>query len=140
MMTQGGLNTPITQDIRQEIWIKLAANVALNQVGALVRATTSEMCNDPSVHDLLCKIMREVQAVATSLGFAAPLAPEQILSGANQSGTHKTSMLQDLERGRPLEIDALSGAVRELARLKDVDIPNVDIIHHLISLKAQTTG
>jgi 2-dehydropantoate 2-reductase len=139
-MTQGGLNTPITQDIRQEIWIKLAANVALNQVGALVRATTSEMCDDPSVYDLLCKIMSEVQAVAASLGFAAPLAPEQILSGANQSGTHKTSMLQDLERGRPLEIDALSGAVRELARLKDVDIPNIDIIHHLISLKAQTTG
>lgn len=140
LMTQGGLSAPLTENIRQEIWVKLAANVALNLVGALERATTSEMYDDPSIRDLLGKIMMEAQAVAASLGIASPLAPDQILKGANQNGTHKSSMLQDLERGRPLEIHALSGAVRELAQLSGVDIPNIDIVHHLITLKAQTAG
>jgi 2-dehydropantoate 2-reductase len=109
-----GLRCPVTTHIRQEIWVKILGNAAFNPVSALTRATLAQMCNDPEVSALVRNIMQEVEAVAVKLGMELPVSIEKRMAGAAKVGEHKTSMLQDLEAGRPLELEAIVGAVVEL--------------------------
>jgi 2-dehydropantoate 2-reductase len=109
-----GLRSPVTTHIRNEIWVKILGNVAFNPISALTRATLAQMTRDPEVAALVRHIMGEAEAVASMLGLKLPISIEQRMAGAEKVGEHKTSMLQDLEAGRPLELEAVVGAVVEL--------------------------
>src|SRR6202161_984176 len=105
-----GLRCPITARIRHEIWVKVLGNASLNPVSALTRATLVQMVRDPGVSTLIRNIMQEVEAVSHKLGMQLPVSIDQRMAGAEKVGEHKTSMLQDLEAGRPMELEALVGA------------------------------
>jgi 2-dehydropantoate 2-reductase len=109
-----GLKAPISTRIRSEIWVKMLGNVAFNPVSALTGCTLVEMAHHPEVSELIRNIMQEAAAVASKLGLELPVSIEQRMEGAASVGQHKTSMLQDLEAGRPLELEAIVGAVMEL--------------------------
>jgi 2-dehydropantoate 2-reductase len=109
-----GLRCPVTARIRNEIWVKILGNVAFNPISALTGATLVQMARDPEVSVLIRNIMREAEAVASKLGLELPISIEQRIAGAEKVGEHKTSMLQDLEAGRPMELEAVVGAVVEL--------------------------
>ena len=109
-----GLRCPITTHLRTEIWLKLLGNASLNPVSALTRATLVQMVRDPGVCQVIRNIMQEVEALSHQLGMELPVSVDQRIAGAEKVGEHKTSMLQDLEAGRPMELEALVGAVVEL--------------------------
>ena len=109
-----GLRAPVTTRLRQEIWVKALGNASFNPVSALTRATLAQMVRDPGVCSVIRNIMQEVEAVSRKLGMDLPVSIDQRIAGAEKVGEHKTSMLQDLEAGRPMELEALVGAVVEL--------------------------
>src|SRR5205814_9568073 len=106
-----GFRCPVTTRFRHEIWVKLLGNVAFNPISALTGATLEELVRHPEVSTIIRQIMAETEAVAARLGIELPISIEQRMAGAEKVGAHKTSMLQDLEAGRPLEIEAVVGAV-----------------------------
>ena len=131
-----GLRAPLRGRIRREIWLKLWGNVALNPLSALTRATLAEMCAQPATRAFARAVMAEVEAVAAALGERMAVDVDARLAGAGGVGAHKTSMLQDLEAGRPMEVEALTGAVVELARLTGVATPSLDALDGMIRLLA----
>ena len=128
-LIKAGLRCPVTTRIRQEIWVKLLGNVAFNPLSALTRATLAQMARDPGVRDVVRSIMTEVEAVANKLGIELPISIEQRIAGAEKVGEHKTSMLQDLEAGRPLELEPVVGAVVELGERLGVDMPHTRTVY-----------
>jgi 2-dehydropantoate 2-reductase len=129
-----GLKAPIQPRIRNEIWLKLLGNATLNPVSALTRATLEQIVTSAATHDLVRTLMEEVDAVARSLGIEVPMSIHKRMEGAAATGGHRTSMLQDLEAGRPLEVDALLGAVVELAAGEGVDVPSLRTVYGLAKL------
>jgi 2-dehydropantoate 2-reductase len=123
-LIQAGLRAPVTARIRNEIWVKLLGNVAFNPVSALTRATLVRMARDPDVCPLIRNIMAETEAVANRLGITLPITIDQRIAGAEKVGEHKTSMLQDLEAGRPMELDPVVGAVVELGERMGIHMPH----------------
>lgn len=119
-----GLRAPFTTRLRHEIWVKLLGNVAFNPLSALTRATLAQMVRDPQVCGVVRNIMMETEAVAARLGMELPVTIDQRIAGAERVGEHKTSMLQDLEAGRPMEIEAIAGAVVELGERLGVPMPH----------------
>jgi 2-dehydropantoate 2-reductase len=109
-----GLRCPLTTRIRPEIWVKAMGNASLNPLSALTHATVVQMVRDPGVCAVVRNIMQEVEAVSRKLGMELPVSIDQRIAGAEKVGEHKTSMLQDLEAGRPMELEALVGSVVEL--------------------------
>ncbi len=140
LLIAAGLRAPVRNRIRDEIWVKLWGNLCFNPISALTHATLADIGADSGIRRLVEVMMREGQAVGEALGarFRIPLARR--LEGAVAIGAHKTSMLQDLERGRPMEIDALIGAVSELARRAGVATPAIDMVLALIRLRARMAG
>jgi 2-dehydropantoate 2-reductase len=124
-----GFRCPVTTRIRHEIWVKLLGNVAFNPVSALTRATLEQLARDPETARLVRQVMTEVEGIARSLGLILPVTVEQRFSGAGNVGAHKTSMLQDYEAGRPLELDAVVGAVVELADKLGIPIPATQAVY-----------
>lgn len=124
-----GLRAPVTTHIREEIWVKLMGNLAFNPISALTRATLAQMVRDPDVRALARNMMAEAEAVAAKLGMKLPVSIDQRIDGAEKVGEHKTSMLQDLEAGRPLELDAVIGAVLEAGEKLGVDMPHTRSVH-----------
>ncbi len=118
-----GLRCPITTRIRHDIWVKILGNVAFNPISALTGATLIQMLRDPEVSALVRNVMQEVEMVASRLGLELPVSIEQRIAGAEKVGEHKTSMLQDLEAGRPLELEPVVGAVLELGERLNVPMP-----------------
>ena len=135
-----GLRVPVRPRIRGEIWLKLWGNLTLNPISALTRATLAQVCGDPATRAFAREVMLEAEAVAAALGEQMPVGVDARLDGAAAMGAHKTSMLQDLEAGRPLEIEAISAAVVELARLTGVASPRLEALHGLVRLLALSTG
>jgi 2-dehydropantoate 2-reductase len=129
-----GLRSPITTRIRQEIWVKLLGNVAFNPISALTRATLVEMATHPGVSRLVRDVMRETEAVAGKLGIELPISIDQRIAGAGKVGAHKTSMLQDYEAGRPMELEAVVGAVIELGERLGIDMPATKAVYSCASL------
>lgn len=127
-----GLKAPVRPDIRTEIWVKLWGNVAFNPISALTRSTLDAIVADPDTRAAARAMMAEAQIIGEALGIRFPLDVDKRLEGAGNVGAHKTSMLQDLERGRPMEIDALVTAVQELGRLVQVPTPTIDIVLALV--------
>jgi len=118
-----GFRCPLTTRFRHEIWVKLLGNVAFNPISALTRGTLEELARHPDVSRVVREVMAETEAVAGKLGIEMPISIEQRLAGAGKVGAHKTSMLQDLEAGRPLELEAVVGAVLELGERLGVAMP-----------------
>ena len=128
-LIQAGLRCPVTTRIRHEIWVKLLGNIAFNPISALTRATLAQMARDPEVRALVRNIMLEVEAVAGRLGIELPVSVDQRIAGAEKVGEHKTSMLQDLEAGRPMELEAVIGAALEIAECLGVAMPHTRSIY-----------
>jgi 2-dehydropantoate 2-reductase len=134
MLVKAGLKAPIQSRIRNEIWLKLLGNATLNPLSALTRATLTEMVTSPISSDLVRTLMEEVDAVAKAMSVDVGLTIDKRMAGAAATGDHKTSMLQDLEAGRPLEVDALVGAVVELADGAGVPVPTLRTVYKLTML------
>jgi 2-dehydropantoate 2-reductase len=134
MLVKAGLKAPVQTQIRNEIWLKVLGNATLNPVSALTRATLVEIVTSPVTRGLVRTLMEEVDAVARAMGVEVPLTIEKRMDGAAATGAHKTSMLQDLEAGRPLEVDALLGAVVELAGGAGVPVPSLRVLYSLTKL------
>jgi 2-dehydropantoate 2-reductase len=130
-LMQAGLKAPVQTRLRQEIWLKLLGNATLNPVSALTRATLSELMDDEVSRDLLRRLMLEVEAVGQAYGLQPDLSVDRRLAGAARVGEHRTSMLQDVEAGRPLEVEALVGSVIEMGRRRDVPTPELEVVYQL---------
>ena len=128
-LIKAGLRCPVTARLRHEIWVKILGNVAFNPISALTRATLVQMVRDPDVCGVVRSIMSEVEAVAAKLGLELPVSIDQRIAGAEKVGEHKTSMLQDLEAGRPMEIEAIVGAVVELGDRMGVPMPHTRTVY-----------
>lgn len=124
-----GFRCPISTRIRSEIWVKLLGNVAFNPISALTRATLAAMARHPQVSRLARDVMTEASTVASKLGIELPISVDQRMAGAESVGEHKTSMLQDLEAGRPMELDAIAGAVIEIGDRLGVPMPSTRAVY-----------
>jgi 2-dehydropantoate 2-reductase len=133
-LVHAGLRAPITTRIRQEIWVKILGNISFNPISALTGATLVQMIRNPDVCAVVRNMMREASAVASKIGMELPVTIDQRIAGAEKVGEHKTSMLQDLEAGRPLEIEAIAGAVIELAELLHVEMPHTRTVYAAVKL------
>jgi 2-dehydropantoate 2-reductase len=133
-----GFRCPVTTRIRHEIWVKLLGNASLNPVSALTRATVAQMLRNPGVRSVIRTIMQEVEAVSRKLGMDLPVSIDQRIAGAEKVGEHKTSMLQDLEAGRPLELEALMGAVVELGECVGLPMAHTRVLYNCVKLLAES--
>jgi 2-dehydropantoate 2-reductase len=138
MFTRAGFKSFVLDDIRAEIWLKLLGNLSFNPISALTHATLADICQYPPSRALAESLMEEAQAVANSLGISLRVSIEKRIAGAEKVGRHKTSMLQDVEAGRGLELEAIMGAVVELARLTGIATPGIDTIYALAKLLDKT--
>jgi 2-dehydropantoate 2-reductase len=129
-----GFRCPTTTRIRHEIWIKLLGNVAFNPISALTGATLEEMVRHPEVSRAVRTVMQETEAVAAKLGLELSISLDQRMAGAEKVGAHKTSMLQDLEAGRPMEIEAVVGAVIELSDRLGVPMPATRAVYACVTM------
>jgi len=139
-MTKAGLKAPITTDIRSEIWLKLWGNLSFNPISALTGATLVDLVKFPLTRELCIAMMREAEQIANTLGVTFRVGIDRRIAGAEKVGAHKTSMLQDLEQGKPLELDALVGSVVELGRLTNTPTPHIDAVYACTSLLAKTVA
>src|SRR5882724_3021782 len=135
--TNAEFKAPVLDNIRAEIWLKLWGNLSFNPISSLSHSTLIDICQYPLTRDLAAAMMREAQAVAHKLGIEFRVPLENRTAGAEKVGKHKPSMLKDVEAGRALEIDALVGAVVELARLTDTPTPHIDTVYSLVMLLAR---
>ena len=133
-LSEAGLRAPLQARPWQEVWLKLIGNATLNPVTALTRATLAELLGDPGGRDLVRELMLEVEAVGRGLGVEPDISVDTRLQGASRVGEHRTSMLQDVEAGRPLEVEALVGSVVELAALLGVPVPRLQVVYELTRL------
>src|SRR5262249_39282108 len=133
-----GLRAPVTTRFRHEIWVKLLGNVAFNPMSALTRATLEDMVRHPEVSKVIREVMAEVEAVAAKLDIELPVSIDQRMAGAEKVGAHKTSMLQDYEAGRPMELDAIVGAVVELGDRLHVPMPATRTVYACARLLNET--
>jgi 2-dehydropantoate 2-reductase len=134
--TRAGLKSPVLEDIRSEIWLKLWGNLTFNPISALSRATLVDICEFPPTRTLAAAMMAEAQAVGTKLGITFRVTIDKRIDGAARVGKHKTSMLQDIEAAREPEIEALVGSVVELAQLTGTPTPHIDSVYALVKLLA----
>ena len=139
-LIQSGFKAPVRTRIRDEIWVKLWGNLSFNPISALTGATLVEICNDDGVISVVRNMMLEAADIAEAIGVNLPVDIEKRIAGAKAVGAHKTSMLQDLERGRPMEIDALIGAVQELGVLTEKPTPTIDAVLALVKQRARLAG
>ena len=135
-----GFKAPIRPKVRDEIWIKLWGNLSFNPISVLTHATLDLICADPGTRALARAMMVEARVIAEKLGVRFPIPVDQRIDGAAAVGAHKTSMLQDLERSRPMEIDALVTAVADMGRLVEVPTPAIEAVLALVRLRARVAG
>ncbi len=133
-----GFKSPVVSNIRAEIWTKLWGNLSFNPISALTQSTLAEICRFPPSRKLAIDLMDEMQKVAEGIGISFPISREQRMAAAEAIGAHKTSMLQDIEKGRSPEIEALVGSVSEIGRLVGVPTPQIDVVLALLRLLAHT--
>ncbi|MDP1900479.1 MAG: 2-dehydropantoate 2-reductase [Rubrivivax sp.] len=137
-MMNAGFKSPISRDIRSEIWVKLWGNLSFNPISALTHATLQDICRFQPTRELAAQMMREAQAVGEKLSVEFKISLEQRIAGAEAVGAHKTSMLQDVENGRALELEALVGAVLELGHITATPTPTIAAIYAATRLLAKT--
>jgi 2-dehydropantoate 2-reductase len=135
-----GLRCPVTARFRHEIWVKLLGNVAFNPISALTGGTLEELARHPEVSQLVRTLMTETEAVAARLGIELPISIDQRMAGAEKVGAHKTSMLQDFEAGRPMELEAVVGAVVELGGRLGLPMPCTQAVYACAKLLDEHRG
>jgi 2-dehydropantoate 2-reductase len=140
MFVKAGLQAPILDRVRDEIWLKLWGNTCFNPISALTHATLDVIGADPGTRAVSKAMMLEAQAIAEKFGVKFRVDVERRIEGARKVGAHKTSMLQDLERGRPMEIDALVTVVQEMGRLTEVPTPVIDTVLALVAQRAKVAS
>ncbi|KGK78425.1 2-dehydropantoate 2-reductase [Thalassobacter stenotrophicus] len=139
-LSAAGLKAPVRPRLRDEIWVKLWGNLSFNPISALTHATLDVLCTDEGTRPVARNMMLEAQAIAENLGVKFPIDVDRRIDGGAAVGAHRTSMLQDLEQGRPMEIDALLGSVQELGRVTDTPTPIIDTVLALTKLRGRTAG
>jgi 2-dehydropantoate 2-reductase len=139
-LTAAGFKAPVRPNIRDDIWLKLWGNLSFNPVSALTHGTLAGMANDGNVRAVVRVMMVEAERVARSLGVDLSVDVDTRIGWAKDVGEHKTSMLQDLEQGRPMEIDALTGVVAEMGDLVGIETPMIDTILALVRQRARVAG
>jgi len=132
-----GLRAPVTSHLRNEIWVKILGNVAFNPISALTGATLAQMLTNPQTTELVRNIMQETEALTEKLGIKMQVSIEQRMAGAAKVGEHKTSMLQDLDAGRPLELEAIVGAVLEVGERIGLPMPHTRTVYACTKLLAE---
>ena len=135
-----GLKAPVIDNIRDEIWLKLWGNVSFNPISALTHATLDVITTDPGTRAVAKAMMLEAKEIADQQGIGFRVDVERRIEGARKVGAHKTSMLQDLERGRAMEIDPLVTVVQEMGRLQGVPTPTIDVVLALVQQRARVAG
>jgi len=140
LLEAAGLKAPVLDRIRDEIWLKLWGNVCFNPISALTYATLDVICSDPATRALSKAMMLEAQAIGETFGITFRVDVERRIEGARKVGAHKTSMLQDLERGRPMEIDPLVTVVQEMGKLTGIPTPAIDAVLGLVIQRAKVAG
>jgi 2-dehydropantoate 2-reductase len=138
VMMRAGFKAPVSKDIRGEIWLKLWGNLSFNPISALTHATLEDICTFEPSRELAASMMREAQTVAEKLGVVFKISLDKRIAGAQAVGAHKTSMLQDVEHGRALELEALVGSVVELGRITSTPTPTINAIYAAAKLLAHT--
>lgn len=139
-LMKAGFKSPVSKDIRGEIWVKLWGNLSFNPISALTHATLEDICRFPASRELAASMMREAQTVAEKLGVEFKISLDKRIAGAEAVGAHKTSMLQDVEAGRALELEALVGSVVELGRITETPTPTINAIYAATMLLGKTLG
>jgi 2-dehydropantoate 2-reductase len=139
-LAKAGFKAPISTDIRTDIWLKLWGNATFNPISALTHATLVDICRFPETRALAYAVMTEARAIAEKVGAKSRISIDKRIAGAEAVGAHKTSMLQDVEAGRALELEALVGSLIELARLTETPTPHLDAIYACGRLLAKTLG
>ena len=134
IFTKAGMQAPVLDRIRDEIWLKLWGNLSFNPISALTHATLVDICQFPLTRSLAAAMMSEAQEVAEKLGVTFRVSLEKRIAGAERVGAHKTSMLQDLEAGRPMEIEAVVGAVVELGDRLGVPMPSTRALYACVKM------
>jgi 2-dehydropantoate 2-reductase len=137
-LKKAGFKAPVTNDIRGEIWLKIWGNLSFNPISALTHATLVDLLKFPLTRELSINMMREAETIANKLGITFRVGIDRRVAGAEKVGAHKTSMLQDVEAGKPIELDALVGAVVELGRLTNTPTPHIDAVYACASLLAKS--
>jgi 2-dehydropantoate 2-reductase len=132
VLEKAGFEAPVLSDIRSEIWLKLWGNLCFNPISALTRTTLDVVATEPSLRSLSYNMMQEAKEIAEKFGASFRVDIDRRINGAAKVGAHRTSMLQDLEAGRPLEIDALLTSVQEMGRLVGVKTPHIDAVLGLV--------
>ncbi|HUJ27450.1 MAG TPA: 2-dehydropantoate 2-reductase, partial [Myxococcales bacterium] len=140
LMIKAGLRAPVRPRIRENLWVKLWGNLSFNMICSLTRSPLDAVIANPETRALARAMMVEAQAVAEKLGVKLPLSVDERIGGAAEVGAHKPSTLVDLEKGRPMEIDALLGAVVEMARLAGVPVPTCEQVLALVRQLARSAG
>ncbi|GAA0291617.1 2-dehydropantoate 2-reductase [Rhodovulum strictum] len=136
-LAAAGLKAPVRPKLRDEIWVKLWGNLSFNPISALTHATLDVLCTDPGTRAVARNMMLEAQEIAEKLGVKFPIDVDRRIEGGAAVGAHRTSMLQDLDMGRPMEIDALVGSVQELGRVTGTPTPTIDAVLALVTLRAR---
>ncbi|MBT8410569.1 MAG: 2-dehydropantoate 2-reductase [Octadecabacter sp.] len=139
-LSAAGLKAPVRPRLRDEIWVKLWGNLSFNPISALTHATLDVLCTDPGTRAVARGMMVEAQEIAEKLGVKFPIDVDRRIDGGAAVGAHRTSMLQDLDAGRPMEIDALVGSVQELGRVTNTPTPTIDTVLALIQLRGKSAG
>lgn len=139
-LSQAGLKAPVRPKLRDEIWVKLWGNLSFNPISALTHATLDVLCTDEGTRQVARNMMVEAQHIAEALGVKFPIDVDRRISGGAAVGAHRTSMLQDLDQGRPMEIDALVTSVQELGRVTGIATPTIDTVLALLRLRARSAG
>ena len=140
ILKKSGFRAPIQKNIRNEIWLKLIGNLSFNPISALTGATLEQICNDQGTEVIVKEMMIEAKTIAEKLGAKINMSIEKRIDGARKVGAHKTSMLQDIEAGKPIEIDSIIVAVRELGELTNSPTPYINTILNLTIQKAKLIG
>ena len=138
-LIKAGFKSRVITDIRAEMWLKAWGSLTFNPISALSHATMAGICRYPETRQLAVAMMTEAQAIASKLGITFRHTIEQRVEGAEKVGEHKTSMLQDLEAGKPLENEALVGAILEMGRLTNTPTPVIESVYALIKLLDEVT-
>ncbi|MEM7732099.1 MAG: 2-dehydropantoate 2-reductase [Pseudomonadota bacterium] len=139
-LSAAGLKAPVRPKLRDEIWVKLWGNLSFNPISALTHATLDVLCTDEGTRPVARAMMVEAQEIAEKLGVKFPIDVDRRIDGGAAVGAHRTSMLQDLDQGRPMEIDALVGSVQELGRVTETPTPVIDTVLGLIQLRGKIAG
>lgn len=139
-LSAAGLKAPVRPRLRDEIWIKLWGNLSFNPISALTHATLDVLCTDPGTRSTARAMMVEAQEIAEKLGVKFPIDVDRRIDGGAAVGAHRTSMWQDLDKGRPMEIDALVSSVQDMGRITDTPTPTIDTVAALIKLRGRTAG